>query len=143
MNVELLDPARIAEFRSNTAAKRLIFQKAVQDLIHEFAGLSGEGQIKKLTDRLVDIAKERIAHTQQSYRLARLEYVTKTMGLTLGPPAIAGSVASMLNIGIFVPAGIAAAVALCAAQFLISKEKADLDRQKSPWAYVLSLASLK
>jgi hypothetical protein len=85
---------------------------------------------------------EQIEETKKMYQRAKLEMAIKTFGLTLTPPAIVASIASALGIGIFAPAGIAAALSVFAAQLLLDWDKAESEKSKSPWSYVLDAGKM-
>lgn len=138
-NIEL---ERLAEFRSEFAAKRLQYEKEIQSIIHEFEDVASEGQLGILKDRIVDLAKERVEETRKAYKLANLQTVLKVFGISLTPPAMVASIASALGVGIFAPAGIAAALSLFAADSLIEWHKARSAKKNSPWSYVLDAAKV-
>jgi hypothetical protein len=135
-----LEPKRIAEIRSGLATQRLKYDKAIQSLCDEFAKVVSEGELGKLKDRIIEIAKEKVEETTSVYKRAKLEMMIQGFAISLTPPAIASSIASILGIGIFAPAGIAAALSIFAAKSLIDWDKARSERSKSPWSYVLDVA---
>ncbi len=69
--------------------------------------------------------------------------VINTLGLTLTPPALAASIASILKIGIFAPAGIAAGLTLFGVKALLDRDKANAEKSKSPWSYVLDVSKMR
>jgi len=138
-----LKPERIAEFREKFAAQRLAYQTAVQSIVDEHAKVASEGELQSLKRSIVELAKQRVDDTQRTYRRANQEMVVKAFGVSLTPPAIATTVASALGIGIFAPAGIAAALAILGTKLLIDREKAKSERSKSPWSYVLDSALIR
>ncbi len=54
----------------------------------------------------------------------------QSLGVTLTPPALASSIASVLGIGIFAPAGIATALSIFAAKTFLDWDKAKIERKK-------------
>jgi hypothetical protein len=141
-NFLAIDLEHLAEFRAEFATQRLKYEKEVQSLVTEFAGVASEGQLEAMKKRILDIAKERVEETRKTYQRAKLEMVINTFGITLTPPALAASIASILGIGIFAPAGIAAALSVFAAKSLLSWNKAKSEKSKSPWSYVLDAAQI-
>lgn len=137
-----MDPRQIAEFREEFAVKRLKYEAAIQSLIKEFKDVASEGQLLQLKERIIDIAKERVDETRQTYQRAKLEMIAKTFGVALTPPAFVTTLASALGIGIFAPAGIAAAISILLATKLIEWDKAKIDKEKNSWSYLLDVAKI-
>jgi hypothetical protein len=139
-NFNSLAAERIAEIRSEFATQRLKYESAVQSLCNEFADIASEGELGKLNDRIIEIAKERIEDTKNTYKRANLQLALQSLGISLTPPALVGSIASVLGIGIFAPAGIAAALSAFAAKTFLDWHQAKDERNKSPWSYILNVA---
>ena len=137
-----LDTELIAEFRDTFANQRLKYQSAVQMLCREFMDVASEGQLEYLIRRIQSLAEERVEETKRTYSRAKLETATKVFSLSLAPPAIVASLASMLGTGVFVPAGIVAAISLLGVKVFVALEKAKEDKAKSPWSYVLSVGDM-
>lgn len=137
-----LEVERIAEFREEFAAQRLAYQTAVQSLVDEATKVASEGELESLKASIVELAKEKVDDTRRAYRRANQEMVVKAVGVSLTPPAIATSIGSALGIGIFGPAGIVAALSILGAKLLLDRDKANAERAKSPWSYVLDSAQL-
>jgi hypothetical protein len=137
-----LDPQRIADYRIEFATQRLKYEKEIQSIVREFGEVASEGQLGKIKDRIVDLARERVEETKKTYQRAKLESIIKTFSVTIAPPAIIASVASSLGIGLFTPSSIAATLSLLAATKLLEWDKARSDRNKSPWSYVLDSAKM-
>jgi hypothetical protein len=135
----VLDPHRLAEFRSEFAASRLKYQAAIQELISQFEKVSSEDTLGRIRREIVEIAKERIKETDITYKKGRFEIVSKSLALTLTPPALAATLASALHIGLFAPAGIAAALSLFAVQTILERRKAKMERARTGWSYVFDV----
>ncbi|GHO97418.1 hypothetical protein KSF_112910 [Reticulibacter mediterranei] len=142
-NFLTMEQERLAEFRTEFATQRFKYEKEIQALVNEFADVASEGQLDVLKERVIDIAKERIEETKKVYTRAKVEMVISTFGLSLTPPALAASLASLLGMGIFAPVGIGAALSLFAAKSLLDWKKATSEKLKSPWSYVLDIAKMK
>lgn len=139
---ESMEPQRIAEFRQAFSAQRLKFNREVQAICREFGDVASEGELQQVKDRIVAIANERIAEVRQTYERGRLEIVTKSLSISLAPPALVSTLASVLDVGIFAPGAIAGALSLIAAKTLADTAQARMERKKSPWSYALDSASL-
>lgn len=141
-NLSELDPERIKEFREEFSAQRLAYQTAVQEIVDQYASTASEGTLETVRKQIEDLARERVNETKKTYQRANQRMVINTLGMSLTPPAIATVIGSALGIGIFAPAGIAAAVSLFAAKVLLDRDEARSEMAKSPWSYVLSAAKL-
>jgi hypothetical protein len=107
-----LDPRRIREFRETFGTKRLKFQVAVQELVKKCSEVSSETEMDRIARSATELAKEQVEAAKQTYRRAQIDMVVKTIGVSLTPPAVLTYLASALGIGLFPPAGIAAALGL-------------------------------
>ena len=141
-NFSNLEVKRIAEFRKEFAAQRLAYQSAVQSIVDEHAKVASEGELESVKRNIVELAKQKVDDTQRTYRRANQEMVVKAVTVSLTPPAIATAIGSALGIGIFGPAGIVAALSILGAKLLLDRDKANTERAKSPWSYVLDSARL-
>ena len=131
---------RIVEIKFELATQRLKYDNAVQSLCKEFAAVASEGELGKLNGRIIEMAKERVEDTRNTYKRAKLQTMIQSLGVSLTPPALVGSVASFLGIGIFAPAGIAAALSIFAAKSFLDWDKAKVERTKNPWSYVIDVS---
>ena len=98
-----------------------------------------EGQLDLLRKQIVELARAKIEETKKIYSRANLKSIVQT----LGPPALAASIASLLDVGIIVPAGIVATLGMFAADKLIDIDKTRTESKYSPWSYVINVAKLK
>ena len=138
--LQTLNPRRLAELRNEMALQRARFQNAVHTLIGEFATISSDGDLKSFETRLIDAARERVDATHRAYRRAKLQAVVASFGVGLTPAALAQGVASLLGVGIFAPAAIAASLAAFTAKTLLDVDKARADYDATAWSYVLKIA---
>ena len=134
-----MDPERIADLRSELSIKRLKFQKEIQQLCGDFAGVSSADQLEDLKRKVVDMANENIEATKTTYRRAKIDVLLKSFAISLTPPALGASLASLLGLGIIVPLGIASTLSLFAAKSLLDIRKARSERDQSPWSYILDV----
>jgi hypothetical protein len=141
-NLADLEFERIAEFREEFAAQRLAYQIEIQSMVEKATKVASEGELEALKDSIVELAKQNVDDTRSTYRRAHQEMVIKAVGVSLTPPAIATAIGSALGIGIFGPAGIVAALSILGAKLLLDRDKANTERAKSPWSYVLDSARL-
>jgi len=137
---ETIEPERLAQLREDLSAQRLRYQAEIQGIVTEFEDLASEAEFGRLQTRIAEIAQQRVDDTKASYRRAKLGLVTQAVGMTLTPPAVATSVASLLSIGIFAPLGVAMAVAVFSASAVLRRAEAKAAVARSPWSYVLDLA---
>lgn len=142
-NFDSLEPSRIAEFRKVFSVQRLKYQQSIQSLCQEFTNVASEGQLSSIARQVEQLAKEEIEETRKVYNHAKIEESLKVFSLTLAPPAIATSLASILGSGIFVPAGIVATLLLFGAGTILALEKAKNENKKSPWSYIQTIGGLK
>ncbi len=138
-----LEPQQIAEFRSLFSAKRLKYQTTVQEIVDKYSAAASVGQLEAVKKDITEIARAEVEETRRAYQRAKQEMVIKTLRMSLTPPAIATFIGSALGIGIFAPAGIVAALSLFGTSLLLDFDKAEKDRAKSPWSYVLDAAKLR
>jgi hypothetical protein len=134
-----MDVQRIAQLRDELSTQRLQFQRDVQSLCDEFTKLFSEDSLRAAARRIEELAKARVEEARRAYRRARVEMVLKTFGMAVAPPALFTSVASMLGIGLFAPASIAAGLAFVIAQALAAKEQVRSVEAKAGWSYVLDV----
>jgi hypothetical protein len=135
-----IDPAQIAECRTQLSASRLKFQAEVQTLVQTFGEVASVDTYEMVKSQLVEIANERIEQTKTTYRKAKLDVTAQALSVSLTPPALATAAASALHIGLLAPAGLSAALSLFAASKVIEWRNARSERHNSPWSYVLDVA---
>lgn len=130
---------QIKEIKSKLSSSRLRYQNEIQSLCNEFEKVGSQGAIEKIKDGIVAIANEKIEETKKAYKYAKVETIITTLGVTLTPPALITSVASILGIGIFSPAGLIAAFSSTVGLKYLEFRKAKLEKIYSPWSYVLEI----
>lgn len=135
-----VDPAKIADLRLELAAERLKYQATIKALCAEFLCLASEGELNTVKDSIKEIAVERVESVIKYYRRAKWEMILKSFGVSLAPPALAASVASILGVGLFMPAGIAATLSLFSVQALLDFNKNRDELKNSDWSYVIEVA---
>jgi hypothetical protein len=141
-DLDKIELRQIAGFRNEASVQRMVYQKEIQKLVADFEGDASEGSVEKFQRNIVELARMRIEATQKAYRNAKIELVTKAFGISLTPPALMSAIGSFLGVGLFVPAGIAAAIAIFGVEAFLRMQKARAERAASPWSYVLNLADL-
>jgi hypothetical protein len=141
-NFSDLEPERIRGFRKEFSTQRRDYQAEVQSHVDKLANGSSEGELDSIKDDIVELAKQKVDNVQRTYRRTNQRMVLRTLEMSLTPPAIAAFVGSALGIGIFAPAGIAAAMSLFGAKLLIDYNEAKDKRAENPWSYVLDAAKL-
>jgi hypothetical protein len=141
-NLDSISPERLAEFRKEFSLQRRKYQKDIQAVTDEFLKVSSEDEFDRVKGTIVEIANERVRDVQQAYGRAKVAMVPKALGLSLTPPALATSIASLLGVGIFAPVGVAAAIALFGFTAAVEWNKAKSERDKSAWSYVLDVADI-
>jgi hypothetical protein len=134
-----IEPERLADIRTKLAAGRLEYQAEIQSTVEKFASVSSEAELDAVSKSIHEIAQARVEETRQTYRRSKLDLATQTFSVTLTPPALATSIASVLGIGIFAPAWIAAALGIFGARALLGLSRSRAERAKSPWSYVLDV----
>jgi hypothetical protein len=77
----VLDPQRLAEFRSEFGASRLKYQVAIQELVNQFEKVSSEETLGRIRREIVEVAKERIQETAITYKKGRIELASKSLAL--------------------------------------------------------------
>ncbi len=138
-NFDRFDPKHIAEFRNDFAASRLKYQTAIQDLVGQFENTSSEDSLARLRRQILEIAGERVQEVGNAYKRGKVDLAAKSLAITLTPPALAATLASMLHIGLFAPAGIAAALSLFSAQAIFDARKLKTERNRSGWSYIFDV----
>lgn len=138
-NLASLEIAQIGDLRKELSAQRLKFQGAVQSLCDEFAKTTSEEKFQSKQKEILEIATERVELVKGTYERAKLMAVLTGLGMSLIPGSIA-QVASMLGVGVFLPAAIVSAIATVTASILIQREKARDEMKSSSWSYVLQVA---
>jgi hypothetical protein len=131
---------KIAEFRARTETDRIKFQKAIQSLVNDYSSVSSAEGLERLKRMAVELAREKVEGTRKAYSSIRIETTLKALGTSLAPPALVSWLSSVLHLGLFAPAAIAATLALFGAQMLSDREKMRSDADKDSWSYVLKAA---
>jgi hypothetical protein len=135
-----LDPVRIADCRAALSIERLKYQQEIQSLVDQFSNVVSEDSYTTLRQELIEIAHERISGTKKAYRASRLDLATKTLSISLTPPAVATAAASALDIGAIAPAGLGVLLSLFAVGTFIQWSGARAERRQEPWTYVLAVS---
>jgi hypothetical protein len=104
-NIEEVDPARLRELREALRHERHRFQGEVESLVKELEAIASEGQMAKLRNDALELARARAEATERAHKSARLEIAVETMGVSLAPPALLVTTASLLGTGLFAPLG--------------------------------------
>jgi hypothetical protein len=138
-DLEQLPFQAVLDLRMELSVARLNFRKEVETVINDYAKASDERSLDRLNGVLLEMARQRFEDTKKTITAARLKTTLKAIGLTLTPPAIISCISSMLDIGLFVPAALVAAVAFGAAEVLSLKDMAGVEERKSPWAYLTAI----
>jgi hypothetical protein len=126
---------RILELRNDLSLARAKYQMAVQDLVTELLAVSSASEATRLEARAMALAADRVDYALTTYKRARTTVTLKALGATLLPASVS-SLASMLGIGLFEPAALAAGVAAVTATYLSEKESARATFERDPWSYV-------
>jgi hypothetical protein len=134
-----LDMSQIADLRREFSTRRLQYQREVQGLCDEFTQLFSEQSLRTAAKRIEELARARVEESQQIYRRAKAEVVLRTFGVAIAPPAIMTSIASMVGIGLFAPATIAAGLATVIGLTLVEGKKIEMNKEKAAWSYILDL----
>jgi hypothetical protein len=92
--------------------------------VDQYSKTAFKGTLESVKKQSEKLEKERINETKKTYQHANQKMVLKGFGMSLTPPAIASLIASALDIGIFAPAGIVAAVGLVGAGLLVACDEA-------------------
>jgi hypothetical protein len=86
------------------------------------------------------VAHERIEETRHNYRRAKQQMTVQSMGVSALQPALITSLSSMLDIGIFAPAGVVASLAAAAAAQLMWRSKRPAARRLNPAGHTSSIS---
>ena len=130
---------KLLAVRAELNVARLAFRKEVESLLKDYAAAADENSLRKVERDLLDLAKQRFEDSKKTFAAARLKTTLKAVGLTLAPPAAAAALGSMLDIALFTPAAIVAAVAFGAAEVFSLRDMAGVEERKSPWAYLTGI----
>lgn len=131
---------KIVELRQVTEQQRLQYQGAIASIVDEVQKVSSIGELEKVARRAEDLAKLRIEETQKRYQQAKLGSVVKLLGVSLAPPGVAAYVASVLGVGVFMPAAVGAALCLAGAELLSSRDKAKVERDNTKWSLIFRVS---
>jgi hypothetical protein len=133
-----LEPTRIAELREELRLERRSHMADVADFVDEFERIASVGEWERLERDAVEQAQLAADGARRAARRAGVELSGHVVGISLTPPAVASSVASLLGVGLFVPAGIALALSLVGAQaYLRFRERSEQAPER--WSYVVKL----
>lgn len=138
-DIDTIEAERILACREKLADKRLAYQQAIEAICSEFSAITSEGELMNFKPRVVDLAKQRIEDTRSAYREAKIEIALRSFGISLAPPAVAGLLASVLNLGIWLPGAIVSAFSIFSAKALIDWRRSSREYNKSAWSYVLDI----
>jgi hypothetical protein len=138
-DIDQIEPARLAELRETLRHERHACQADVQRLLDEFQRIASEGQLAKLRDDAVELARTRIEATRRAHKHANLELAVEVMGVSLAPPALLATTASLIGIGLFAPLGIAAALGVGTAKAYLAWRRRAETQQKTEWSYIFRL----
>jgi len=138
-----LSVARITAFRADTTLQRQRFREALEVELARFEMVSAESDFVLALRRVTDVLQEQLELLQVRCRQHRVEIVKRTFGLTLAAPAVLQVLGSALAVPFLQPAAIAAVLSLAAADYLAARERHQVDLRSAPWAYLMSLRSLR
>jgi|GEM_PF-2432852 len=130
---------QLADLRAEFSTRRLQYQQEVQSLCDEFVKLFSEEALQTAAKRIEELAKARVEESRQIYQSAKTEAILKTFGVAIAPPTVMTTVASMLGIGLFTPAAIAAGIATAISLKLLESKKIETNKAKTAWSYILDL----
>ena len=142
-NLIILEPSRIKDLRSSLSVEKLKFQTEIQSLIDKYGKVSSVGELETVKRDIIEIATKQIEDVKKTFKRSNQMLVLKTFNISLAPPALAASVASLLGLAIIPPLAIAGVISLFAAgayiDYIGSKEKVS----DSPWSYILNVEKMK
>jgi hypothetical protein len=138
-NIEQVEPARLAELRETLRHERHGFQGEVDRLVNEFEEIASEGQMTRLRDDAIDLARTRAEATRRAHHAANLEIAVETLSVSLAPPALLVTTASLLGTGLFAPLGVATALAVGTAKAYLAWRTRGHTRRKAEWSYVFEV----
>ena len=141
-NLVTLRPERIRELRESKGKEMLKYQAAIQSLVDEYGKVASVGEYETVKRRIIAIATDEVEKIKQNFQHSNQRLVLKSFSVSLTPPALAASIASLLHIGIIAPVGIAAALSVFAVSILIDWNEAKSAKSDSPWSYVLNVAQM-
>jgi hypothetical protein len=136
--IDDLDPKRIAELREELRLERRSHFADVADFVDEFERISSVGEWERLERDAVEQAQLAATSVRNAARRARVELAGTAVGVSLTPPAVASMIASLLGVGLFVPAGIAVALSLVGAQAYL-RYRGGSEEMPDRWSYVVKL----
>jgi hypothetical protein len=138
VGLDELEPVRIAELRNELRLERRSHFTDVADFVDEFERIASAGEWERLERDAVEQAQRAAEGARKAARRARVELAGQAISISLTPPAIASAVASLLGVGLFVPAGIGVALAVVGAQAYL-KYREDSEQVPDRWSYVVKL----
>lgn len=138
VGLDELDAARVAELRQELRLERRSHMTDVSDFVSEFERIASVGEWQRLERDAVEQAQLAEAGVRGAARRARIDLAREAVSISLTPPAVASTIASLLGVGLFVPAGIALALSLVGAQaYLRYREGSDPSPER--WSYAVKL----
>jgi hypothetical protein len=138
-NIEQVELARLADLRETLRHERHGFQREVEELVSGFEAIASEGQMTKLRNDAIELARTRVEATRRAHRDANLEIAIETLSVSLAPPALLVTTASLLGTGLFAPLGVAAALGVGTAKAYLAWRNRGERRQKAEWSYVFEV----
>jgi len=138
-----LEPSRIKDLRENLSVEKLKFQAEIQSLVDKYGKVSSVGELETVKRQIIAIATQQVDDVKKTFKRSKLKLALNTFSLSLTPPALVASVASMLGLGIVAPVAIATALSLFAAGALIDWNEAKSTKEDSPWSYIFNVEKMK
>jgi hypothetical protein len=141
-NLMILEPARIKDLRANLRVEKLKFQAEIQSLVDKYGKVSSVREFETVKRDIIAIATQQIEVVKKTFHRSNQRLVLKAFTISLTPPALAASVASLLGLGIVAPIAIAGALSLFAAGTFIDWNEAKATKEDSPWSYILNIENM-
>ena len=138
-DIEHVEPVRLAELRDSLRDERHEFQADVEAIVNGFEQIASEGQMEHLKRDAVDLASAQVDATRRTYQRADLKLVVETLGISVAPPALLATTASLLGVGLFAPIGIAAALSFGTVKAYLAWRERGEQRRKAEWSYVFEI----
>ena len=138
-DIENIEIARLVDARSALSTRRLEYQKEVDVLCKDLESVTSESELKSIKARAREISKKKIEDIEHEARNARLNLITKGLSISLAPPSLTTALSSALGVGVFLPAGIVAAISLFGAQMLLARENIKTQARSKPWSYAIEV----
>jgi hypothetical protein len=141
-NLITLDPKRIKDLRSGINAEKLKYQAEILSLVDKYSKVSSADELEFVKMQIIEIATQEVEQVKESFKRSNQKIVLQAFSISLAPPALAASIASMLGIAIIAPVAIVGALSLFTAGKIIEWNEAKAAKSDSPWSYVLNLAQM-